>query len=180
MRGERKAFGGKVEAIRGTNRNLLETWQSRHELYEQNLECNKLLREIRLLDAWLSSKDGCVHTDLLGDNVASVEALLRQHDDFEGMLAAMEGRFGSLRGEDRLERTLRAIRERERESKEEQERNFEQERRREAERRRKVEKRRQDERRRTQEIISIVSQPNHPSAGINNNNNDISYNKLAS
>ena len=93
---------------------------------------------------------------------------------------AMEGRFGSLRGEDRLERTLRAIRERERESKEEQERNFEQERRREAERRRKVEKRRQDERRRTQEIISIVSQPNHPSAGINNNNNDISYNKLAS
>ncbi len=154
---ERRVFSSKTEAIRAGNRSLLETWQSRQELYEQNLEYNKVLREIRYLDAWLSAKDGFVHTDLFGDSVQSVETLLKQHDDLEGMLKAMEERFESLKKENKLEKTLREIRQREMESREQQERNFEQEKKKEAERKRKVEKRRQDERRRTQEIISIVS-----------------------
>ncbi len=150
---------GKVEAVRAGNRGLLETWQSRQELYEQNLEYSKLLREIKYLDAWLSAKDGFVHTDLLGDSVQGVEALLKQHDDLEGMLRAMQERFESLKRENKLEKTLREIRQREMESRQQQEREMEEERRKEAERRRRLEKRRQDERRRTQEIISIVTGP---------------------
>lgn len=164
QRSERKAFSSKVDAIRSTNKNLLDAWQSRHDLYEQNLEYNKLLREIKLLDSWLSSKDSFVNTDLLGDNVQSVEALLKQHDDFEGMLVAMETRFNNLKKENKLERTLREIRQRELENKAQQEKNFEQEKRKEQERKRKMEKRRQDDRRRTQEIISIVTQPSSQAA----------------
>lgn len=156
---EKRIFSSKIDVIRTSNTNLLDTWQSRQELYEQNLEYNKMLREIKLLDGWLSSKDSFVHTDILGDNVQSVEALLKQHDDFEGMLSAMEHRFENLKKENKLEKTLRELKQRELENKQQQEKNFEQEKKKEAERKKKMEKRRQDDRRRTQEIISIVTGP---------------------
>lgn len=138
-------------------RNLNETWASRQDLYEHNLEYNKLSREIKLLDAWLTSKDSYVNTDLLGDTIASVEAQLKQHDDLESMLRAMESRFEALKQENKLERTLRELKERESAQRAQADQQLEDERRKEQERRRKLEMRRQDERRRTQEIIANIS-----------------------
>jgi spectrin beta len=150
----------KTDALIGANRSLLDTWQSRQDLYEQNLEYFKLLREIKVLDAWLSSKDAFVNTDVLGDNVLSTETLLKQHSDFEQMLNAMEVRFESLKRENRLERTLKELRQKELASKRQADAQFEEEKKKDAERKRKLEKRRQDERRRTQEIIANVSSMN--------------------
>ena len=136
---------------------MLDTWQSRQELYEQNLEYFKFLREIKLLDAWLSSKDGFVNTDMLGDSVSSVETMLKQHGDFEQMLVSMAERFEGLKQENKLERTLKELKQRELASKQRADAQFEEEKRRDLERKRKMEKRRQDDRRRTQEIIANVS-----------------------
>jgi len=155
----------KIEVISSANRNLLETWQSRHDLYEQNLEYNKLFREIKLLDAWLSSKDSYVSTDLLGDSVQSVDGLIKQHVDFERMLNAMGNRFDSLKKENRLEKTLKELKKRELEHKKQSDAQLEDEKKKEIERKKKMEKRRQEDRRRTQEIISIV---NAPPAIVNN------------
>lgn len=152
---------GKKESCVSSWRNLNETWTSRQDLYEHNLEYNKLAREIRLLDAWLTSKDAYVNTDLLGDTIASVEDQLKQHDDFRSMLEAMEPRFEQLKRENKLERTLRELKERESAQRAQVDLQLEEERRKELERRRKLELRRQDERRRTQEIIAnISSEPN--------------------
>lgn len=150
----------KTDAIIVANRNLLDTWQSRQDLYEQNLEYYKLLREIKVLDAWLSSKDAFVNTDVLGDNVLSTETLLKQHNDFEQMLNAMEVRFDSLKRENKLEKTLKELKQKEMASKQQADAQFEEEKKKDAERKRKLEKRRQDDRRRTQEIIANVSSMN--------------------
>ena len=147
----------KTDTIRSLNRNLFDTWQSRQELYEQNLEYNKLLKEVKILDSWLSSKDSFVNTDVLGDSVSSVEKLLKQHDDFNNMLLAMEQRFDNLKKENKLEKILREIKQKELAQKQQADAQVEQEKKKDAERKKKIDKRRQDDRRRTQEIISIVT-----------------------
>lgn len=149
----------KLDVIHSASKILLETWQSRIDLYEQNLEYNKLYREIKLLDAWLSSKDSYVNTDLLGDSLVSVDGLIKQHVDFERMLNAMENRFENLKKENRLEKTLKELKQRELEHKKQSDAQLVEEKKKEAERKKKFEKRRQDDRRRTQEIISIVNAP---------------------
>ena len=147
----------KIDTIIALNRNLLDTWQSRQELYEQNLEYFKFLREIKLLDTWLSSKDGFVHTDVLGDSVSSVETMVKQHHDFEQMLLSMADRFEHLQQENKLEKSLKELKQREMASKQQADAQFEEEKKKDMERKRKMEKRRQDDRRRTQEIIANVS-----------------------
>lgn len=155
---EKQEIVSKIQIIQTNSNNLLETWSSRQELYEQNLEYNKLLREIKYLDAWLSSKDAFVHTDILGDSVTSVESLLKQHEDFERMLKAMETRFGNLRVENKLEKKLKEIKEREEANRIKADAQFAEEKKKEAERKQKMQQRRQDERRRTQEIIASQNQ----------------------
>lgn len=147
----------KKESSWSSWRDLNETWSSRQDLYEHNLEYNKLSREIKLLDTWLTSKDAYVNTDLLGDTITSVEDQLKHHDDFRSMLEAMEPRFEQLKRENKLERTLRELKERESAQRAQVDLQIEEERRKEQERRRKLEMRRQDERRRTQEIIANIS-----------------------
>ena len=146
----------KIEAISAANKNLIDTWQSRQDLYEQNLEYIRLSREIKLLDAWLSSKDGYVHTDVLGDSVHSVETLLKQHNDFELMLSAMEPRFEGLRRENKIEKIMKELKQKEQQHKLLTDEKFEEEKKKDAERKKNLEKRRQDDRRKTQEIMTIV------------------------
>jgi hypothetical protein len=73
------------------------------------------------------------------------------------MLKAMEARFEALKRENKLEKTLRELKERENAQRVQADMQLEEERRKDAERRRKLELRRQDERRRTQEIIANIS-----------------------
>lgn len=135
-------------------------------MYEHNLEYNKLSREIKLLDAWLTSKDAYVNSDFLGDTIVTVEEQLKQHDDFRSMLEAMEPRFEQLKRENKLERTLRELKERESAQRAEVDLKLEEEKRKEQERRRKLEMRRQDERRRTQEIIANISSHQPSTVGV--------------
>ena len=167
LEAEGESMRAKVETVTAGMRNLSETWHARADLYEQNLEYNKLLREIKLLDAWLTAQDALAHTDVLGDSVSSVEALIKQHSDFENTLRAMQQRFELLSRESRLEIAMRELREREALSKQKADAQFELERKREAERKKRLEQRRMDERRRTQEIVALVAnhqQPQIPSS----------------
>jgi len=166
----------KADAVQSAYKSLNETWQSRQELYEQNLEYNKLSREIKYLDTWLSSKDGFVHTDMLGDSVSSVEALLKQHIDFENMLVVMQERFDQLRNESKLEKTLKELKQKELENKKQADTQFAEEKKKDAERKRRLEKRRQDDRRRTQEIIAISVSTN-ANVNSNNSNNNVKLNQ---
>lgn len=151
----------KKEAILAAQKNLSETWQSRQQLYEQNLEYNKLTRELKLLDTWLSSKDSIVNAHRLGDTISQVDALIKEHDDFEIMLKAMEYRFENLKKENKLEKTLRELKLKENANRQQADAQFEEEKKKDAERKKKLEQRRQDDRRRTQEIISyaVSSEP---------------------
>jgi spectrin beta len=148
----------KIETVTTGMRNLQETWHARADLYEQNLEYNKLLREIKLLDAWLSAQDAVAHTDVLGDSVSAVEALIKQHADFESTLNAMRSRFDLLSRESKLEVAMRELREREAVSKQKADAQIELEKKKEAERKKRLEQRRMDDRRRTQEIVANIQQ----------------------
>lgn len=154
---------GKIEAINTANKNLLETWHSRQDLYEQNLEYSKLSRDIKLLDDWLTSKDALVHTDIVGDSVSAVESLIKQHQDFEKMLDAMENRFDALKRETKIEKAFKELKQREMAQKEQYDLQIEEEKKKDNERKKKLEKRRAEERRRTQEIIFSVT----PTTGTN-------------
>ena len=157
----------KAETIASGMRDLVEAWHARNELYEHNVECERLVRELRALDAWLCAQDALVHhtEHLLGgghESVEGVEALLKRHDDLESTLAAMRPRFELISRESRPEKALRELREREAASRRQAHAQLQIERRREAERKKRLEQRRVDERRRTQEIIAIVGQQQQP------------------
>ncbi len=172
---------GKIDAINAANRTLIETWQSRQDLYEQNLEFNKLSRDIKILDDWLTSKDSYVHTDILGDSLTSVESLMKQHVDFEKMLDAMDTRFESLKRETKLEKAFKELKQREMAHKQNADLQFEAEKKKENERKKKIEKRRQEERRRTQEIIAqqvlITLSPNSNSRPTSDNSKALQDNQ---
>ena len=192
-----KELGEHHEAIAALNTSLLDTWHSRHAVYEEMLEHAKLAKEIRRLDEWLTSHGGALLSapDNNNDNDNNkddmndeqLDALIKQHDELANMLAAMEERFAALkRDSSKLDARLAELREREAANQRRALQQHELERSREAERKRRVHARRMDERRRTQEIIMASSLPavappaavvspaavDDETTAINNNNND--------
>ncbi|XP_078419413.1 spectrin beta chain, non-erythrocytic 5 [Cetorhinus maximus] len=71
-------------------------WEKQKELYEKELWRQAQLRELELLAAWLSSKEGFVTSNIYGDSVSEVDDLIKKHEDFEKMLAAQDEKIGQL------------------------------------------------------------------------------------
>jgi spectrin beta len=88
------------EKINHLNHNLdslLETWEQRRVLYEQNLDVQQLKRDMEQLEAWLSGREPVLKDSNLGDSIDAVEELLRKHEDFEKTVYAQEDKFNAIK-----------------------------------------------------------------------------------
>ncbi|XP_038646180.1 spectrin beta chain, non-erythrocytic 5 [Scyliorhinus canicula] len=75
---------------------LVKKWEKQEELYEKELWKQAQLRDLELMAAWLSSREGLVTSNILGDSVSEVEDLIKNHEDFEKMLEAQDEKIGQL------------------------------------------------------------------------------------
>ncbi|XP_064623906.1 spectrin beta chain, non-erythrocytic 2-like isoform X3 [Lineus longissimus] len=87
---------GKVTHLVQAKQNLLDTWEQRRVLYEQNLDAQILRHEMDQLETWLSYREGVLKEGKLGSSIGEVEDLLRRHEDFEQTVAALEDRFNGI------------------------------------------------------------------------------------
>eukprot|EP00061_Rhincodon_typus_P016091 g44121.t1 len=93
---------------------LVKKWERLEELYEKELWKEAQLRELELLAAWLSSKEGLVTSNNYGDSVDEVEDLIKRHEDFEKMLAAQNEKISQLEKTGEGFRTEASVKEKER------------------------------------------------------------------
>ncbi|XP_059505307.1 spectrin beta chain, non-erythrocytic 5 isoform X2 [Stegostoma tigrinum] len=93
---------------------LVKKWEKLEELYEKELWKEAQLRELELLAAWLSSKEGLVTSNNYGDSVDEVEDLIKRHEDFEKMLAAQDEKISQLEKTGEEFRTEASVKEKER------------------------------------------------------------------
>ncbi|KAL3276987.1 hypothetical protein HHI36_012347 [Cryptolaemus montrouzieri] len=82
---------------------LLETWQKRKTIYDQNLDAQLFKREATILENWLIMREDTLKDGKLGDNILQVEDLIRKHCDFEEAIKAQEEKFAALRRKTMIE-----------------------------------------------------------------------------
>lgn len=69
---------------------LLQLWNERRVLYEQNMDLQLFYRDTEQAEAWIAKQEAFLENNDVGDSLDSVEALIRKHEDFEKSLAAQE------------------------------------------------------------------------------------------
>lgn len=146
----------KVKVLQQRWESLKNICTKRKEIYEQNLDCQLFLRDVANLESWLASREPIIRDPTLGDSIAEVEELIRQHEDFEKTIDAQSDKLEALRRKTLIEDAFVNQRFQEEEAKKEEAKRVEKERV-EAIKRKEVlriteERKREDERRRTQEI----------------------------
>lgn len=60
---------------------LDETWARRKNVYEQNLDVRKFMRDADQLNAWLTSQEPALTDANIGDSLEAVEDLIKKHED---------------------------------------------------------------------------------------------------
>ncbi|XP_076029013.1 spectrin beta chain, non-erythrocytic 5 kst isoform X3 [Oratosquilla oratoria] len=146
----------KIATLENRRTQLLDSWQSRSRIYDQNLDLRVFLRDAQLLEAWIESRETVVKDEHLGESINEVEELIRRHDDFLKTVDAQEDKLDPIRRFTLLEEEFKAQVKREEEARKAEVARKEQERlenmKRKEVQRITDERRREDERRRTQEI----------------------------
>lgn len=87
----------KISILQQRKQLLLDTWQKREYLYEQNLDTQMFKREAEMLENWITSREPMLNDDKLGDSIPQVEELIRKHEDFEKMIEAQDEKFAALK-----------------------------------------------------------------------------------
>ncbi|XP_076359799.1 spectrin beta chain, non-erythrocytic 5 kst [Tachypleus tridentatus] len=146
-----------IEQLKTNLNQLLDTWEKRQVLYEQNLDTQKFILNAEQLELWLQSREPVLRDNQFGDSIAGVEELIRKHDDFEKTIEAQEESFSTLKRVTLLEEAFHKQQQEEEVYKKEEAQRQEQERvdamKRKEQKRILDERRKEDERRRTQEIV---------------------------
>uniref|UniRef100_A0A2R5L953 Putative spectrin beta chain non-erythrocytic 5 isoform x6 n=1 Tax=Ornithodoros turicata TaxID=34597 RepID=A0A2R5L953_9ACAR len=107
---------------------LLLTWERRNVIYVQSHDLQLFLRDAEQLEAWLSSRETLLRDGDFGDSIASVEELIRKHDDFMKTVEAQEERFNTIKRITKLEEAFRKLKEQEEEQRKAEAQKREQER----------------------------------------------------
>ncbi|XP_022241663.1 spectrin beta chain, non-erythrocytic 1-like [Limulus polyphemus] len=146
-----------IEQLKSNLNQLMDTWEKRQVLYEQNLDTQKFVLNAEQLELWLQSREPVLRDNQFGDSIAGVEELIRKHDDFEKTIEAQEEKFATLKRVTLLEEAFHKQQQEEEVYKKEEAQRREQERvdamKRKEQKRILDERRKEDERRRTQEIV---------------------------
>uniref|UniRef100_A0AAF5PJZ7 Spectrin alpha chain n=2 Tax=Wuchereria bancrofti TaxID=6293 RepID=A0AAF5PJZ7_WUCBA len=75
---------------------LLSLWEERRILYEQCMDLQLFYRDTEQAETWMTKQEAFLSNDDLGDNLDSVESLIKKHEDFEKSLAAQEEKISAL------------------------------------------------------------------------------------
>ncbi|VDO10046.1 unnamed protein product, partial [Brugia timori] len=75
---------------------LLSLWEERRILYEQCMDLQLFYRDTEQAETWMTKQETFLSNDDLGDNLDSVESLIKKHEDFEKSLAAQEEKINAL------------------------------------------------------------------------------------
>lgn len=102
--------------------------------FEHSLDAEMFQREADQLEAWIEAKSKVLAEQTPGDSIAAIEDMMKQHEEFEQMLAAHEEKFCSLKRNTLMEKVL-----------EEEKRAAHEERQRQQDRLREEERKRQEE-----------------------------------
>lgn len=107
---------------------LIDTWQNRAEIYNQNRDLQVFKRDSNMLENWIEVRRKLLEDDKVGDSIPQVEELIKKHDDFEKTVFAQEDKFAALKRLTLVEQAFIKQREEEREEKQRERERQEQER----------------------------------------------------
>ena len=81
----------------GTQRGtMMEQWEDRWEYLQLILEVYQFARDAAVAEAWLIAHEPYLHSENFGDNLDTVETLIKKHEAFEKSAATQEERFAAL------------------------------------------------------------------------------------
>ncbi|XP_034944641.1 LOW QUALITY PROTEIN: spectrin beta chain, non-erythrocytic 5 [Chelonus insularis] len=92
-----KEIQEKISILEQRKQVLMDTWEQRKLIYEQNLDTQIFKREAETLENWIISREPMLHDGNLGETIPQVEDLIRKHDDFEKTIEAQEEKFEALK-----------------------------------------------------------------------------------
>mgnify|MGYP002715715752 FL=1 len=88
--------GEKIRILKDRYKLLLDTWNKRKDIYEQNLDTQIFKRDADLLENWMTAREPVLRDGQVGESINQVEDLLRKHDDFEKTISAQEEKCKAL------------------------------------------------------------------------------------
>lgn len=76
---------------------LIDTWQIRANIYNQNKDLQIFKRDSNMLENWIDVRQKLLEDDKVGESIAQVEEMIKKHDDFEKTVLAQEDKFAALK-----------------------------------------------------------------------------------
>lgn len=92
-----KEIEDRISVLEQRMRLLIETWQNRANIYNQNKDLQTFKRDSNMLENWIDVRQKLLEDDKVGDSIAQVEELIKKHDDFEKTVIAQEDKFAALK-----------------------------------------------------------------------------------
>ncbi|XP_057323872.1 spectrin beta chain, non-erythrocytic 1 isoform X4 [Microplitis mediator] len=99
-----KEIKDKITILDNKKQILIDTWDKRKLIYEQNYDTQIFKREAETLENWLITREPMLNDNNFGDTIPQVEDLIRKHEDFEKTIEAQEDKFKALKRITMLER----------------------------------------------------------------------------
>lgn len=87
----------KIKVLQQRMELLINIWDKRNIIYEQNLDVQLFKREANTLENWLIVREGILKDSKIGESIPQVEDLIRKHRDFEEAVKAQEDKFDALK-----------------------------------------------------------------------------------
>ncbi|XP_067099877.1 spectrin beta chain, non-erythrocytic 5 [Osmerus mordax] len=75
---------------------VVEVWEERRVMYQEELEVLQLQREMEQAEHWLSTYEATLKAKDYGDSVSDVVELMKKQEDLEAMMQAQSDRFTAL------------------------------------------------------------------------------------
>ncbi|GFS59412.1 spectrin beta chain, non-erythrocytic 5 [Trichonephila inaurata madagascariensis] len=115
----------KIDALNSSLNDLLNTWNTRKDIYEQTLDLQLFKKKLMELETWLNTQEHNLSGDD-GRSVEEVEYLIQKHEQFEKKIELYEAKFQELEKTTKLEKDALQKTEEEKRKKLEDERKLEQ------------------------------------------------------
>lgn len=75
---------------------MVTTWKERGDQLNQCFDLQRFNQEAEQVDAWIGTQEAFLQNDDVGDSLDGVEALIKNHDDFEKSIDAQEEKINGL------------------------------------------------------------------------------------
>jgi spectrin alpha len=86
----------KLDALEREKMELQLFWEDRKNILQWTLDLEQFERDANIADGWMTSREGLLATEDIGENMENIDDLLQQHMDFEKALQAQEDKMKAL------------------------------------------------------------------------------------